>query len=209
MRSRTCQLSNGTGWPGAANPRTPNPYGHIIRWTEERGDNTATTFEWDIFIIAEDTHGTEDTFSDPDGLWADPDGRLFIVAADHPARGALAIGGDRWAMSDRRLLLERLLVALGHPRVDGVLASADVVEQIQEEVTAAVEQTLESESQNELIISDDTTPNGIRTMTDDLASENTVTLAIDSIDINAEQLFDLTVIEEIYEENPDLKELPV
>lgn len=59
-----------------------------------------------------------------------PDGRLFIVAADHPARGALAIGGDRLAMADRRLLLSRLLTALDHPRVDGVLASADVIEDL-------------------------------------------------------------------------------
>ncbi|MEV0668588.1 hypothetical protein ACIBI3_44900, partial [Actinomadura luteofluorescens] len=28
-------------------------------------------------------------------------GRLMLVAADHPARGALAAGGDRLAMADR------------------------------------------------------------------------------------------------------------
>jgi ABC-type nitrate/sulfonate/bicarbonate transport system substrate-binding protein len=71
------------------------------------------------------------------------------------------------------------------------------------------EQTLESESQNELILSDDTRANGIMTMTDELVAENIETLGIAGIDITAEQLFDLSVIEEIYEENPDLKELPV
>jgi len=63
----------------AANPLAPNNDGHIIRWRD--ADNfTGTTFTWDIFVIAEDTQGEgdESSFSDPDGLWADPDGRLFI-----------------------------------------------------------------------------------------------------------------------------------
>jgi len=55
---------------------------------------------------------------------------LFLVAADHPARGALAIGGDPLAMANRRSLLERLLTALANPEVDGVLASPDVVEEL-------------------------------------------------------------------------------
>jgi hypothetical protein len=59
-----------------------------------------------------------------------PDGVLFIVAADHPARGALTVGGDRMAMADRRRLLDRLALTLEHPRVDGVLGSADVLEDL-------------------------------------------------------------------------------
>jgi Cgl0159-like len=58
------------------------------------------------------------------------DGMLFIVAADHTARGMLGVGGDPRAMADRRLLLERLLTALANPRVDGVLASADILEDL-------------------------------------------------------------------------------
>ena len=34
----------------------------------------------------------------------------FIVAADHPARGALAVGSDPVAMADRRQLLDRLQI---------------------------------------------------------------------------------------------------
>ncbi|MFI5083596.1 MAG: aldolase, partial [Streptosporangiales bacterium] len=41
-----------------------------------------------------------------------PDGRLVIVAADHPARGTLRAGRKRFAMADRADLLERLCVAL-------------------------------------------------------------------------------------------------
>lgn len=57
-------------------------------------------------------------------------GRLVIVAADHPARGAVRVGDDPAAMADRGELLDRLLVALSRPGVDGVLATADVVEDL-------------------------------------------------------------------------------
>jgi hypothetical protein len=54
----------------------------------------------------------------------------FIVAADHPARGALAVGKDPVAMADRRQLLDRLQIALANPLVDGVLASPDVLDDL-------------------------------------------------------------------------------
>lgn len=57
-------------------------------------------------------------------------GTLFLVAADHPARGALGVGGDPLAMADRRSLLERLLTALANPEVDGVLGTPDVIEEL-------------------------------------------------------------------------------
>lgn len=58
------------------------------------------------------------------------DGRLFIVAADHTARGMLGVGSEPFVMADRRRLLEALLVSLAHPGVDGVLGSADVIEEL-------------------------------------------------------------------------------
>lgn len=57
-------------------------------------------------------------------------GRLMIVAADHPARGALGVGDRRLAMADRAELLERLCVALSRPGVDGVLATADILDDL-------------------------------------------------------------------------------
>ncbi|MEV7791976.1 deoxyribose-phosphate aldolase [Streptomyces sp. NPDC087512] len=57
-------------------------------------------------------------------------GRLMIVAADHPARGALGAGARRLAMANRTDLLERLCTALSRPGVDGVLATADVLEDL-------------------------------------------------------------------------------
>ncbi len=58
------------------------------------------------------------------------DGRVLIVAADHPARGALAVRGDATAMADRHRLLERLVAALERPGVDGVLGTADILEDL-------------------------------------------------------------------------------
>lgn len=58
------------------------------------------------------------------------DERLFIVAADHPARGALAIGSDPLAMADRYDLLQRLAAALERPGVDGVLGTPDIIEDL-------------------------------------------------------------------------------
>jgi hypothetical protein len=55
---------------------------------------------------------------------------LMIVAADHPARGALAVGDHKLAMANRVDLLERLCVALSRPGVDGVLATADILEDL-------------------------------------------------------------------------------
>ena len=65
--------------PGPANPLAPNNDGHILR-TLDSDNNTGTSFTWQVVFIAEDTHGEGDerTYSDPDGLWSDPDGRLFI-----------------------------------------------------------------------------------------------------------------------------------
>jgi hypothetical protein len=58
------------------------------------------------------------------------DGRLLLVAADHPARGALGVRGDRMAMASRPGLLDRLVTALERPGVDGVLATPDVLEDL-------------------------------------------------------------------------------
>ncbi len=59
-----------------------------------------------------------------------PDGRLLIVAADHPARGVLGVRSNATAMADRIDFLGRLVSALRRPGVDGVLASADILEDL-------------------------------------------------------------------------------
>lgn len=71
----------------AANPRAENHFGHIVRWQEE-GTHAAERFTWDIFVLAGDTEsgrdlageplGQEAIFASPDGLWIDPDRRVWI-----------------------------------------------------------------------------------------------------------------------------------
>jgi hypothetical protein len=54
----------------------------------------------------------------------------LLVAADHPARGVLKVGSDPMAMADRGELLRRLLIALERPGVDGILGTADIIEDL-------------------------------------------------------------------------------
>jgi len=80
----------------AANPRTPNPWGHILRWEEAGGDHAATSFRWDLFLIAGQGRTTgdgstvadDDGFGSPDGLWVDPDGRVWIQTDGTQPAGA-------------------------------------------------------------------------------------------------------------------------
>jgi hypothetical protein len=57
------------------------------------------------------------------------DGRILLIAADHPARGALTVRGEP-RMADRRELLGRLATALSRPGVDGVLGTPDILEDL-------------------------------------------------------------------------------
>lgn len=59
-----------------------------------------------------------------------PHGRLMMIAADHPARGALRAGPDPMAMGNRADLLDRLCLALSRPGVNGVLGTPDVLEDL-------------------------------------------------------------------------------
>ncbi len=75
----------------AANPRGPNPYGHIIRWREQGNRSFATRFEWDLFVLAGPQNDSQvlpeqggppldetSIFASPDGLWIDAKGTLWI-----------------------------------------------------------------------------------------------------------------------------------
>ncbi|MGV9820171.1 ABC transporter substrate-binding protein [Nocardia xishanensis] len=67
------------------------------------------------------------------------------------------------------------------------------------------EQTKEAVAQNDLVVSADTAANGLLTMTDALIEQNIAALRTAKIDIKADQLFDLSVLREVYAENPGLK----
>lgn len=55
---------------------------------------------------------------------------LLLLAADHTARGQHQVGTDHSAMTDRDELLNRLRVALNHDGVDGLLGTADIIEDL-------------------------------------------------------------------------------
>lgn len=59
-----------------------------------------------------------------------PGTRHLVIAADHPARGALRAGTRPLAMGDRLDLLDRLRVALSRPGVTGFLGTADLIEDL-------------------------------------------------------------------------------
>lgn len=59
-----------------------------------------------------------------------PDGKLNLLAADHPARNVTKVGADPLAMADRRDYLARILRVLCADQVDGVMATMDVLEDL-------------------------------------------------------------------------------
>ncbi len=59
-----------------------------------------------------------------------PDGRLNILAADHPARRVTKVGDDPLRMADRHGYLARIVRVLQSDVVDGVMATMDVIEDL-------------------------------------------------------------------------------
>lgn len=57
-------------------------------------------------------------------------GRLLVIAADHPARAALGVGDRPYALADRGDLLDRICLALSRPGVQGFLGTPDLVEDL-------------------------------------------------------------------------------
>ena len=59
-----------------------------------------------------------------------PDGKLNILAADHPARRVTKVGDDAIAMADRRDYLARILRVMLSIDVDGLMATMDILEDL-------------------------------------------------------------------------------
>jgi ABC-type nitrate/sulfonate/bicarbonate transport system substrate-binding protein len=67
------------------------------------------------------------------------------------------------------------------------------------------EQALESAAQNTVVSTSDTKTNGLFTITGELIDETIRTLALGGVTITKDKLFDLSVLTELYAENPTLK----
>lgn len=87
----------------APNPRAVNRHGHIIKMRESADSPLALSFTWEIFLLAGDpslaSGGNNlvgniegDTFSSPDGIRIDPQGRLW-VQTDHSVPGNSGVSG--------------------------------------------------------------------------------------------------------------------
>jgi uncharacterized protein len=129
------------GQPGsdAANPRTNNIYGHILRWEEDRADFASLSFEWDIFVLAGDPTSTDplkqgningDAFGSPDGLWFDTDGRLWIqtdISTSVVGVGDYAnIGNNQMLVADPTTKeIRRFLTGPKGCEVTGVITTPD------------------------------------------------------------------------------------
>jgi hypothetical protein len=59
-----------------------------------------------------------------------PDGRLVLVAVDHPARGVTQIRRDELAMGDRYQLLSRTRRVFDDSQMDGIVATTDILEEL-------------------------------------------------------------------------------
>ncbi|THH37424.1 PhoX family phosphatase [Aliishimia ponticola] len=72
------------------NPRETNHYGQIVRWRPHDDDHTATTFDWDLYVMAgnpevyNNVYGGSDNvtagnmFNSPDGMAFDSNGLVWI-----------------------------------------------------------------------------------------------------------------------------------
>ena len=58
------------------------------------------------------------------------DGKLALVAADHPGRGVIKIRDNQLAMGDRYQLIARVRRLLEDPNLDGILATSDLLEEL-------------------------------------------------------------------------------
>jgi uncharacterized protein len=94
-------LTNGSGNAAAANGgRDPNPYGHIIRFVENK--HSDSSFSWEIFLLAGDptydghVPAEQSIFGSPDGVWVDDDGRVWVQTdISNSAQNLASRGYDR------------------------------------------------------------------------------------------------------------------
>jgi secreted PhoX family phosphatase len=141
-----CTLTNNSnrGTPripglNAANPRSNNVFGHIIRWREDGGDPAAARFKWDVFAFAGDPRHPDqdkrgnirgDAYGSPDGLWFDDAGMLWIqtdVSASTQNRGHYErLGNNMMLAADIRTgETRRFLTGPRGCEVTGVVSTPD------------------------------------------------------------------------------------
>ena len=132
-------LTNGSNGPSGPNPRDPNPYGHILRIRHDAGDHTRITLHWDVFLLAGDPAydpavdlDETNIFGSPDGVWVDPDGRLWIQtdisnsSQNRADRGYDNIGNNQLLAADPATgEIKRFLVGPRGCEITGMITTPD------------------------------------------------------------------------------------
>lgn len=140
-------LTNNTARTAAtvdeANPRASNAWGHILRWSEAKGDPKSLSFTWDIFLLAGNPVAFPDRndprsgsanvtpdnlFNSPDGLYFDQSGRLWIQTD-----GNFSNSGNFQGMGNNQMLaadvdtgeVRRFLVGPSGCEITGLAFSPD------------------------------------------------------------------------------------
>ena len=131
----------GSARPGVdeSNPRIDNRFGHIIRWRESNSDPASLTFSWDVFVLCGDPTQTKpeykgnikgDAFGSPDGLWIDPQRRMWIqtdISTSVLGTNEYAnIGNNQMLCADLETReIRRFLTGVAGCEVTGVITTPD------------------------------------------------------------------------------------
>lgn len=134
-------LTNGndtaTTVPRSVVPRAFNDvYGSILKWAETGGDNRSLTFDWDLFVLAGDRTRDPrvdiqgDAFGSPDGIWSDPDRRIWIqtdVSNGSQRRGDYVnLGNNMMLAADPETReIRRFLTGPNGCEITGVITTPD------------------------------------------------------------------------------------
>lgn len=108
----------------AANPESPNNFGHILKW-KDADTHTGTTFEWEVWKLASSTQDTEEMFGNPDGLYADADGRLFIQTDGSQGEGERSICNQLLVADASTGEIHRLFTGVEDCEITGIAFTPD------------------------------------------------------------------------------------
>jgi len=127
--------------PNAPNPREINKYGQIVRWRPHADDHGASTFDWDLYVMAgnPDVHGegpgagtanitAGNLFNSPDGMVIDSSGLIWIQTdGDDSNAGDFAGNGNNQMLAGDPVTgeIRRFLTGPKGCEVTGLTWSAD------------------------------------------------------------------------------------
>jgi secreted PhoX family phosphatase len=106
----------------AANPQANNADGHIIRW-KDADKHVGLTFEWNVFAVSNQVFDDGgQMYGSPDGIWVDPDGRVFIQTDGTQPGG----NNDQMVVADpKSRTFKRIFTGVKGCEVTGVAVTPD------------------------------------------------------------------------------------